>query len=210
MSATQEESASRPMTLIDESADPFALFTDWFAQAEQSEPNDPNAMTVSTVDEAGLPDARILLLKGRTSDGFVFYTNLTSEKGQQLLATKQCALLFHWKSMRRQIRMRGPVSQVSDAMADTYFATRRRMSQIGAWASDQSSPLNNRATFDARIAAFEEKFEGKDVPRPPHWSGFCLTPTAMEFWQDRDFRLHDRVRYVQNRDSRWSGQRLYP
>ncbi|MEO0411627.1 MAG: pyridoxamine 5'-phosphate oxidase [Pseudomonadota bacterium] len=198
------------MDLIDEGADPFALFTDWFADAEKSEPNDPNAMTVSTVDEAGLPDARILLLKGRTSDGFVFYTNLTSEKGKQLLAARKCALLFHWKSARRQIRMRGPVSLVSDDTADAYFATRRRMSQIGAWASDQSSPLDSRDTFEARIANFETRFKGQDVPRPPHWSGFCLIPDVMEFWQDRDFRLHDRVRYSRGSDAGWSGQRLYP
>lgn len=198
------------MALIDETADPFALFTQWFSEAEDSEINDPNAVTVSTVDEEGLPDARTLLLKGRTDDGFVFYTNLTSEKGRQLLATRKCALLFHWKTLRRQIRMRGPVALVSDEMADAYFATRRRMSQIGAWASDQSSPLDSRETFESRIASFEAKFEGQDVPRPPHWSGFCLTPIAMEFWQDRDYRLHDRVRYTKTKQNTWPGQRLYP
>ncbi|MEM7570377.1 MAG: pyridoxamine 5'-phosphate oxidase [Pseudomonadota bacterium] len=198
------------MSLIDENANPFDLFTQWFTEAEKTEPNDPNAMTVATVDAAGLPDARTLLLKGRTDSGFIFYTNLTSEKGKQLLETKQCALLFHWKSKLQQIRMRGPVALVDDATADTYFASRRRESQIGAWASDQSSPLGHRAEFEAQIAHYNAKFEGKDVPRPPHWSGFCLTPVAMEFWEDRDYRLHDRVRYTPSADGGWMGQRLYP
>ena len=197
------------MALIDEAADPFALFETWFQEAEASEINDPNAMTVASVDREGLPDARILLLKGWSRDGFVFYTNLTSEKGVQLLEQRKAALLFHWKSQRRQVRLRGPVEQVSDEVADTYFATRPRQSQLGAWASDQSRPLADRETFEAQLAKFEAQFDGKNVPRPPHWSGLCLMPSFMEFWQDREFRLHDRVRFSQS-PAGWSGQRLYP
>jgi len=195
--------------MIDEGADPFELFEDWFAAAEETESVDPNAMTVATVDASGMPNARILLLKGRSRDGFVFYTNLHSVKGQEVLSQQKVALLFHWKTQKRQIRIQGPAALVTDEMADAYFATRRRQSQLGAWASDQSRPLDRRETFEQRLEDMAAKFEGQEVPRPPHWSGFQVAPQTMEFWEDREYRLHDRVRYTKN-DGGWSGQRLYP
>lgn len=190
--------------------DPFDLFEEWFAAAETSEINDPNAMVLATVDADGLPNARTVLLKGRDRRGFVFYTNFESAKGRELAAQPKAALLFHWKSLRRQIRIRGPVTPVSDAEADAYFATRPRGSQIGAWSSDQSRPAADRALLQSRIAEREAEFPG-DVPRPPHWSGLRITPSAIEFWQDGEFRLHDRFTYTRAADDGpWSVQRLFP
>ena len=191
--------------------DPFVLFDLWMANAVAAEPNDPNAMAVATVDNTGLPDVRILLLKGADRRGFVFFTNFESAKGRELGATPKAALCFHWKSIRRQVRVRGPVAPVSDAEADEYFASRPRDSQIGAWASRQSCPLDSRATFEAEIAAVARRYDGGEVPRPPHWSGYRLTPLAIEFWHDRPFRLHDRLRFTRaGEGAPWSKARLYP
>jgi len=189
--------------------DPFALFDAWFAEAEASEPNDPNAMALATADARGRIGVRMVLLKGHDPRGFVFYTNLESRKGGDLAANAQAALLFHWKSLRRQIRIEGPVTPVSDAEADAYFATRPRESQLGAWASDQSRPLDARATFEARLAEVAARFEGGAVPRPPHWSGFRVAPERIEFWQDRDYRLHER-RLFTKADDGWREGLLFP
>lgn len=189
--------------------DPFDLFDAWFAEAAASEPNDPNAMSLATVDEAGMPDVRTVLLKGHDHGGFVFYTNLQSAKGRELAATPKAALLFHWKTLRRQVRVRGPVAQVSDAEADAYFASRPRGSRLGAWASLQSSPLDSRATLEARVAEMEARHPGEDVPRPPHWSGFRLTPVEIEFWRDGAYRLHDRFLFTRAGEG-WRVRRLYP
>jgi pyridoxamine 5'-phosphate oxidase len=194
-----------------EATEPFALFADWMADAKKSEPNDPNAMTLATVDDTGLPDARMVLLKGVDDRGFVFYTNLDSKKGTELAGQPKAALVFHWKSLRRQVRVRGPVERVTDAEADAYFATRPRGSQIGAWASKQSSPLESRMAFEKAIALTTAKYAVGAVPRPPHWSGFRVVPVAMEFWHDRPFRLHDRVEYRRvNFGEAWAKTRLYP
>lgn len=189
--------------------DPFALFDGWFAEARAAEPNDPNAMALATVGADGQPSVRMVLLKGHDDRGFVFYTNLESRKAGELAATPRAALLFHWKSLRRQIRIEGPVSRVSDAEGDAYFATRSRDSQLGAWASDQSRPLDDRTTFEARFAAMEKRFEGGDVPRPPHWSGFRVAPQRIEFWQDRAHRLHERRLFARAGDG-WTEGLLYP
>ena len=194
-----------------DAAEPFALFGAWLKDAAAKEPNDPNAMTVATVDADGMPDARMVLLKDFDADGFVFYTNTQSAKGRQLLASKKAALLFHWKSLRRQVRVRGLVSLVSDAEADAYFASRARQSQIGAWASEQSRPLPDRFALEKRVAEYGLKFGVGKAPRPPHWTGFRVAPLAMEFWRDRPFRLHDRVQF--RRDTvtgGWSRAKLYP
>ncbi|MEZ5710414.1 MAG: pyridoxamine 5'-phosphate oxidase [Blastomonas sp.] len=190
-------------------SEPFALFDSWYAEARASEPNDSNAMALATADAAGRPSVRMVLLKGHGPDGFVFYTNYQSRKGGQLAENMQAALLFHWKSLRRQIRIEGPVSEVSTAMADAYFASRSRDSQLGAWASDQSRPLNDRATFEARYEAARARFEGQDVPRPPHWSGYCVTPERIEFWEDRAHRLHHRRLFTRS-GSDWTEGLLYP
>jgi pyridoxamine 5'-phosphate oxidase len=188
--------------------DPFDLFAAWLAEAGRSEPNDPNAMALATVDASGLPDVRMVLLKGHDRRGFVFYTNLRSAKGEELAGNPKAALLFHWKSLRRQVRVRGPVSPVDAAEADAYFASRPRGSRIGAWASDQSRPARDRAELEARVAEREAQFPDV-VPRPPHWSGFRVRPERIEFWQDGAFRLHDRFAYVADGDG-WHVARLFP
>lgn len=196
--------------LIDLSADPFDLFGAWMSDAEAAEQNDPNAMTLATVSPEGRPSARIILLKGYSRDGFCFYTNLESRKGRELAATPVAALLFHWKSLRRQIRIEGTVTPVTTAEADAYFATRRRLSQIGAIASDQSRPLPDRAVFEKRLHEVEDTFKGREIPRPANWSGFRLCPERFEFWQERDHRLHDRAIWVRQGPADWDVTRLYP
>ncbi|MBS0222957.1 MAG: pyridoxamine 5'-phosphate oxidase [Proteobacteria bacterium] len=191
--------------------DPLALFAEWFAEAEKSEPNDPSAMALSTVGPDGTPSCRMVLLKDYDASGFVFYTNYESRKGRQLLAHPKAALLFHWKSLRRQIRLEGPVSPSTPEEADAYFATRDRGSQIGAWASDQSRPLESRFALEKRVAEFTAKHVIGKVPRPPHWSGFRLQPLLIEFWQDGAFRLHDRLEYSRSAaGAPWSTRTLYP
>ncbi len=194
--------------------DPLTLFNAWLDEAKGSEPNDPNAMALATVDPRGQPAVRMVLLKGHGPDGFIFYTNSHSRKGGELAvsvaAPPHVALLFHWKSLRRQIRIEGPVAPVDDATADAYFASRARDSQLGAWASDQSATLDARATFEARFAAVEAEYAGRDVPRPPHWLGYRVSPQRMEFWQDRAHRLHERTQFDRTTDGGWASQLLYP
>ena len=189
--------------------DPFALFDEWYAQARQSEINDSNAMALATADERGRPSARMVLLKGHGPDGFVFYTNFEGRKAGELLDNPHAALLFHWKSLRRQVRIEGPVGRVDEAAADAYFATRSRDSQLGAWASDQSQPLPSREVFMARYEEMRARFEGGPVPRPPHWSGFRVKPQRIEFWQDREHRLHERRLFTRHGDE-WHEAMLYP
>jgi pyridoxamine 5'-phosphate oxidase len=191
------------------SDDPFTLFDSWYAEAKQSEPNDPNAVALATADAEGRPSVRMVLLKGHGPDGFVIYTNRESRKAGELAANPQGALLFHWKSLRRQIRIEGPVSHATDAESDAYFASRGRDSQLGAWASEQSRPLDSRETFEQRFAEMAAKFEGQDVPRPPHWGGYRVTPTRIEFWQDRAHRLHER-RLFTREGGNWTEGLLFP
>ncbi len=194
-----------------EAEEPFALFAAWFREAEAAEPRDPNAMALSTVDAEGMPDSRMVLMKGFDAAGFVFYTNLGSGKGRQLAAGPKAALLFHWKSLNRQVRVRGPVQRVSDAEADAYFATRPRLAQIGAWASNQSQPLESRLAFEKAVALYTARYAIGTVPRPPHWSGFRVVPLSIEFWHDRPFRLHDRIEFRRSQPGApWSRTRLYP
>jgi len=190
--------------------DPFSWFDRWYGEARQSEINDSNAMALATADAQGRPSVRMVLLKGHGPDGFVFYTNFEGRKAGDLLANSHAALLFHWKSLRRQIRIEGAVDRVDDATADAYFATRSRDSQLGAWASDQSRPLESRDVFMARYEAMAQQFEGQDVPRPPHWSGFRLVPERIEFWQDREHRLHERWLFTRNASGGWESGMLYP
>ena len=191
--------------------DPFALFAAWLDGATASEPRDPTAMTLATVDADGLPNARMVLLKGADASGFVFFTNMDSQKGRELDAQRKAALVFHWKSLNKQVRVRGLVERVSDAEADAYFATRPKQAQVGAWASQQSRPLESRLAFEKAIAVYAAKYALGSVPRPPYWSGFRIVPLVMEFWQDRPFRLHDRVDFRRaDPDARWTKTRLYP
>lgn len=192
------------------STDPHALFESWFAEAKASEPNDPEAMTLATAAPDGRPAARMVLLKGHDERGFVFYTNSQSRKGGELAANRQAALLFHWKSLRRQVRIEGRIEPVAPGEADAYFATRARDSQLGAWASEQSRPLAGREVFEARFAALQAQYEGRDVPRPPHWWGYRLVPDRIELWQDRPHRLHERRLFTPGPDGRWTEGLLYP
>ena len=197
--------------------EPFAIFEQWLAEAERTEPNDPNAMALATADADGLPNVRMVLLKGldpaaRGADrGFVFYTNLESAKGRELAASGKAALLFHWKSLRRQVRVRGTVATVSAAEADAYFGTRARGSRLGAWASAQSQPLESRFALEKAVARYTARYPIGDIPRPPHWSGFRVTPVSIELWHDRPFRLHDRVVFRRGAAGEaWEKSRLYP
>ena len=190
--------------------EPFSLFEQWFHEARASEPNDPEAMALATVDADGMPDVRMVLCKGFDAGGFVFYSNEQSAKGAELAATPKAALLFHWKSLRRQIRIRGSVGAASAAESDAYFGSRSRDSRIGAWASQQSRPLESRASLEAEFARYAEKFGGGDVPRPPHWRGFRLTPRTIEFWRDGANRLHDRLVFERVGDAAWKRTRLFP
>jgi pyridoxamine 5'-phosphate oxidase len=191
--------------------DPFNLFAEWLKEAEAKEINDPNAMSLATVDEEGLPNVRMVLLKGFDDRGFVFYTNFESQKGQEVQSAMKAAVNFHWKSLRRQVRVRGVVEKVTDAEADEYFKSRPRDSRIGAWASQQSRPLEGPFTLATAVATYAAKFAIGDVPRPPHWSGFRILPLSIEFWHDRPFRLHDRVVFRRaDQSSPWTKAKLYP
>ena len=215
---TDADTAARPQDEVAgltsgnlSSADgPFVLFAEWFAAATASEPNDPNAMALATVDAAGMPDVRMVLLKGFDEAGFVFYTNLESRKGEQLAAVPKAALCFHWKSLRRQVRVRGSVEPVEVAEADAYFTTRPRLSRIGAWASRQSRPLESRFALEKAVALYTARFAAGAIPRPPHWSGFRIVPQEIEFWRDGAFRLHDRLRFTRDAAGGWSAATLFP
>ncbi|GGE02979.1 pyridoxine/pyridoxamine 5'-phosphate oxidase [Tsuneonella deserti] len=191
--------------------DPMVLFAAWFAEARESEPNDPNAMALATASPGGAPSVRMVLLKDYGDEGFTFYTNAQSRKGGEILANPQAALLFHWKSLRRQIRIEGPLTEVSPVEADAYFHSRPFVSQVGSAASDQSRPLDDRATYIARVEALEEACKGAgEVSRPPYWTGFTLAPRQIEFWLDRPNRLHDRRLFTRAADDRWTSTLLYP
>lgn len=189
--------------------EPFAVFGRWLEDAKSKELNDPNAMALSTVDSEGMPDVRMVLLKDFDANGFVFYTNTQSAKGLQLTAQPRAALLFHWKSLRRQVRIRGEVTPVSEAEADAYFNSRARNSQIGAWASDQSRPLESRFALEKKVAELAVRYGVSPIPRPPHWTGFRVVPQTIEFWRDRPFRLHDREQFTRTAGG-WTREKLYP
>jgi pyridoxamine 5'-phosphate oxidase len=213
MTGTTTIKQQTPLTSGDftEAEEPFALFAAWFAEAAKSEINDPNAMALATVDAEGLPDVRMVLMKGFDAEGFVFYSHIASAKGRELAANPKAALLFHWKSLRRQVRIRGTVSPVTDAEADAYFATRPKQAQIGAWASKQSQPLESRFAFEQALALVAAKYVISEVPRPPGWSGWRIRPVRFEFWHDRPFRLHDRIEFSRSAPgTAWSKTRLYP
>ena len=213
MTDTTSIKTPTPLTSGDFTAaeEPFALFAGWFAEAVKSEPNDPTAMALATVDADGLPDVRMVLMKGFDADGFVFYSHVASPKGRELAANPKAGLLFHWKSLRRQVRIRGPVTTVTDAEADAYFATRPKQAQIGAWAIKQSQPLESRFAFEQAFALVAAKHVIGEVPRPPGWSGWRVTPLLFEFWHDRPFRLHDRIEFRRDAPGQpWSKVRLYP
>jgi pyridoxamine 5'-phosphate oxidase len=194
-----------------DSDEPLRLFATWLDEAKASEISDPNAMALATVDSGGVPNVRMVLLKGYDARGFVFYTNQNSQKGRELGAQPQAALNFHWKSLRRQVRIRGPVTQVDDAESDAYFATRPRMAQIGAWASQQSAPLESRFALEKAVAAYTAKHPLGTVPRPPYWIGYRVAPMVIEFWRDQPFRLHERIEFRRDApDAPWSKTRLYP
>ena len=194
-----------------EADEPYRLFQGWFDEAVKSEPRDPNAMSLATVDPDGMPDVRTVLLKGIDARGFVFYTNTESQKGQELAANPKAGLLFYWKSLNRQVRVRGPVERVTPAEADTYFATRPKGAQIGAWASQQSRPLESRLAFEKAVALYGARYALGTVPRPPHWSGYRILPMKIEFWHDRPFRLHDRVEFRRDAlGAPWTKVRMYP
>jgi len=193
-----------------ERSEPFRLFAEWLEDAAKSEPNDPNALALATVDPDGMPNVRMVLLKGFDERGFVFYTNFESAKGGEILSAEKAAMCFHWKSLRRQVRIRGPVEQVSDAEADEYYASRPRGSRIGAWASKQSRPLESRFALEKAVAEYTAKFAVGAIPRPAHWSGFRIVPSQIEFWHDRPFRLHDRVVFTRDDQGAWQTKRLYP
>jgi len=190
--------------------EPFRLFGTWLADATASEINDPNGVALATVDSEGMPDVRMVLLKDFDEHGFVFYTNYESAKGREILGNMKAAMCFHWKSLRRQVRIRGNVETVSDAEADAYFATRPRGSRIGAWASKQSRPLESRFALEKSVAEYSARYAIGEIPRPKHWSGFRIVPTSIEFWHDRPFRLHDRVVFSRNPGGDWDRERLYP
>ncbi len=210
MSKAPADAAEADVPEID-AHEPFALFADWLTEAGAREPNDANAMALATVDPDGLPDVRMVLLKSFDARGFVFYTNLESAKGRELAATPKAALLFHWKSLRRQVRVRGPVEPVTAEEADAYFATRPRDSQIGAWASDQSRRMEGRFALQRRVAEQAARFALGEVPRPSHWSGFRVLPLEIEFWRDRPFRLHERLLFTRERQHEgWAKARLFP
>jgi pyridoxamine 5'-phosphate oxidase len=194
-----------------EASEPLVLFAAWMEEAKRSEPNDPNAMALATAGADGFPDVRMVLLKGFDEAGFVFFTNLESAKARELRERPQAALVFHWKSLRRQVRVRGQVTPVSEAEADAYFATRPRLAQIGAWASRQSSPLESRLAFEGAVARVTARYPLGTIPRPPFWSGFRIAPVAIEFWHDRPFRLHDRIAFTRGEPREpWTKTRLYP
>ena len=201
-----------PCHLPSEAIEPFEPFAAWYADAQAAEPRDANAMALATVDEEGLPNLRIVLMKSFDRSGFVFYTNFNSPKGRELHAQRRAALNFYWKSLGRQVRLRGLVSAVGEAEADEYFATRPREAQIGAWASDQSAPIESRAVLELKIGEIERRFSGGDVPRPAHWSGFRAVPLSVEFWQERPFRLHDRIQFARRapHETEWRRCRLSP
>jgi pyridoxamine 5'-phosphate oxidase len=194
-----------------EQNEPFQLFADWLKEAEASEINDPNAVALATVDEDGLPNVRMVLLKGFDQDGFVFYTNFESQKGREVLGQKKAAMCFHWKTLRRQVRLRGPVEVVSDEEADAYYKTRARGSRIGAWASKQSRPLESRFALEKAVAEYTARYAIGEIPRPAHWSGFRIRPTSIEFWKDQKFRLHDRIEFRRSTpEGGWDKVRMYP